>query len=44
MMDLDFPIENSPAVRRLIDEVSRERDGDGPSPYKYNRVYNRHNR
>lgn len=38
--DLDVPVD-SPAIRRLIEEVRAEEDG---VPRSYNRTFNRHNR
>ena len=39
--DLDAVLD-SPALRRLIDEVQHEEDGGVPR--SYNRTFNRHNR
>jgi hypothetical protein len=39
---LDVPITDSPAIRRLIEEVRQ--DEAAGVPRSYNRVYNRHNR
>lgn len=39
--DLDAVLD-SPALRRLIDEVRQE--GNGEVPRSYNRTFNRHNR
>lgn len=41
-VDLDMPVIDSPAIRRIMDEV-RNSDADGV-PRSYDRSYNRHNR
>jgi hypothetical protein len=37
-------LANSPALRRLVEEVRIEGDAAAEHPLAYNRTYNRHNR
>jgi hypothetical protein len=42
--ELDVPLD-SPAIRRLIEELKREKDDPNfDTRHAYDRIYNRHNR
>jgi hypothetical protein len=42
--DLDLPLVDSVALRRLIEEVRQREAGDPAGATLYNRTYHRHNR